>query len=142
MPTVNDRKTHSRGGAQRPPKPPVEPTDETPMIPSGPVIELGDLTTGPESEVSRLKSSMSTLCEEMNQMRGQHAGLASDYQTLTGELRDIKLVLAKVHAKELTAIEARKGWVQSFNRLREIFQPGSNRRKNLDRSNRTSSLRK
>jgi hypothetical protein len=143
MPTSNEPKTASRDRAPRQSERSVETTEDTPVIPSGPVIELGDLSTGPEAEVDRLKSSMSTLYEEMNQIRGQHAGLASDYQKLTGELRDIKLILAKAHAKELSAIEGRNCWVQSLNRLREIFRTGSNPHKNIEsKSNRTSSLDK
>jgi regulator of replication initiation timing len=102
---------------------------EIPVNPSGPVIELGDLTTGPEADVNQLKSDLGTLREEMKQIRGQHAGLASEYQKLNQELRDIKLVLAKAHAKELAAIEGRSSWAQSVNRLREVFQVDSSGRK-------------
>lgn len=71
------------------------------------VIELGDLTTGPESEIDRVKSRMVAISAEIGEIRGQNVRLASDYQKLTTELREIKLVLARVHAKELRAVERR-----------------------------------
>jgi len=67
---------------------------------------------------------MITQSEEISQMRGEPVGLALDYQKLTSELRDIKLVLATVHAKELRAIEQRSSWMESLRRLREMFQKG------------------
>jgi hypothetical protein len=57
-------------------------------------------------------------------------------------LRDIKLVLAKVHAKELRAIERRSSWMESLRLLREMFQKGPNHRKNQWARNRVSFLRK
>jgi hypothetical protein len=142
MSSVNDSKAGSRAGVPGESDQPLEASAENPVIPSGPVIELGDLTTGPEAEVGRLRSSMIAICTEMNQIRGEHAGLASDYQKLTGELRDIKLVLAKVHAKELGAIERYNSWMQSLNRLRELFQVNCDRRKNPRSTNRMSTLGK
>ncbi|MGH7887348.1 MAG: hypothetical protein ACREPG_05750 [Candidatus Binatia bacterium] len=120
----------------------MEAEQKAPPESSRPVIELGDLSTGPEAEVSRLKSSMIALSGEISQIRGEHVGLASDYQKLTGELREIKLVLAKVHAKELRAIEWRSSWMESLRRLREMFQKGPNHRKSQGARNRVSSLRK
>jgi hypothetical protein len=95
---------------------------ETTELSSGPVIELHDLTTGPEAEINRLKSNMLTLLEEMNQIRRQHAGLLADHQKLTGELREIKLVLAKVHAKELSSIERQKAWREWLSKFSDFFQ--------------------
>jgi hypothetical protein len=83
-----------------------------------------------------------TQSEEISQLRGEHVGLASDYQKLTGELRDIKLVLAKVHAKELRAIERRSSWMESLRRLREMFQKGRKHSNNQRARNRVLSLRK
>ena len=85
---------------------------------------------------------MITQSEEISQMRGEPVGLALDYQKLTGELRDIKLVLATVHAKELRAIEQRSSWMESLRRLREMFQKGGTHSNNQRSRNRRSSLRK
>jgi len=71
------------------------------------VIELGDLTTGPESEIDRVKLRMIALSAEIGELRSENVRLASDYQKLTTELREIKLVLARAHAKELRAVEHR-----------------------------------
>ncbi|MBM4296403.1 MAG: hypothetical protein FJ143_01540 [Deltaproteobacteria bacterium] len=143
MSSVKDSKAGSRAGVPGESDQPLEASVEIPVIPSGPVIELGDLSTGPEAEVGRLRSSMITICSEMNQIRGEHAGLASDYQKLTSELRDIKLVLAKVHAKELGAIERYNSWMQSLNRLREVFQSPASRQKNpASRTGRSSPSQK
>ena len=124
MPTLNDQKADLQGNSGRQTDSEVETAEETPAESSGPVIELGDLTTGPEAEVNRLKATLITLSGEISQIRGEHVGLASDYQKLTGELRDIKLVLAKVHAKELRGIERRSSWMESLRGLREMFQKG------------------
>jgi hypothetical protein len=95
-----------------------EPTEQS----SGPTIELGDLTTGPDAEINRLRSSMLTLLGEMSEIRRQHAVLLSDHQKLTGELREIKLVLAKVHAKELSTIEWQRTWTEWLRKLSDFFQ--------------------
>ena len=142
MPTLNDQKTDLQDNSGRQADSEVETAEETPRNSSRPVIELGDLTTGPEAEVSRLKSTMTTLSGEISQMRGEHVSLASDYQKLTGELRDIKLVLAKVHAKELRAVERRGSWMESLSLLREMFQSPPNHRKNQKSVERLSFLDK
>ncbi len=138
MPIINDQNADLLGTSRQESDCQVEADEDTRAEASGPAIELGDLTTGPEAEVSRLKSSMITLLAEMSQIRNEHVGLASDYQKLTGELRDIKLVLAKVHAKELRGIERRSSWMESLRRLRETFQKGPNPRKNQSSKNRVS----
>jgi hypothetical protein len=53
---------------------------------------------------------VSTMSAAIDQIRNEHVRLASDCQKLTTELREIKLVLAKVHAKELRAVERRQSW--------------------------------
>jgi len=136
MPLNNDQKAASPGKSRRQPDCQVEADS------SHPVIELGDLTTGADSEVHRLRSGMLALSGEISQIRSEHVGLASDYQKLTGELRDIKLVLAKVHAKELRAIERCGSWMESLRLLREMFQKNPNQDKNQRAKNRVSSLRK
>ena len=141
MPIIDDQKADLQGNSGRQTDSEVETAEETSADSSRPVIELGDLTTGPEAEVNRLKSTMIMLSEEISQIRGEHVGLASDYQKLTGELRDIKLVLAKVHAKELRAIERRSSWMESLRRLREMFQKGRKHSNNQQARNRVSSLR-
>ena len=99
MPIINDQKAELRVKSRQQPESQVDADEETPHDSSRPVIELADLTTGPEAEVNRLKASMITLSAEIGQIRNVHVQLASDYQTLTSELREIKLVLAKVQAK-------------------------------------------
>jgi hypothetical protein len=84
--------------------------EDSPRRATHAVIELGDLTSGPEAEFDRLKSTVNTMSAAIDQIRNDHARLASDYQKLTNELREIKLVLAKVHAKELRAVERRHSW--------------------------------
>ena len=142
MPLHHDQKADRQGKSRQQPNSEVETAEETPADSSRPVIELGDLTTGADSEVHRLKSSMLALSGEFSQIRSEHVGLASDYQKLTGELRNIKLVLAKVHVKELRAIERRNSWMESLRLLREMFQKGPNHRKNQRARNRVSFLRK
>jgi hypothetical protein len=142
MPIIDDQKAEFQGKSRRQTDSEVETEEKTSVELSRPVIELGDLTTGAEAEVSRLKSTMIALSGEISQIRGEHVGLASDYQKLTGELRDIKLVLAKVHAKELRAIERRSSWMESLRPLREMFQKNPNQGKNQRAKNRVSSLRK
>jgi len=142
MPTINDQKADLQDNSGRQTDSEVETAEETPADSSRPVIELGDLTTGAEAEVNRVKSNMIALSAEISRIRSEHVGLASDYQKLTGELRDIKLVLAKVHVKELRAIERRNSWMESLRLLREMFQKGPNHRKNQRARNRVSFLRK
>lgn len=122
MPIIDDQKDDLQGNSGRQTDSEVETAEETPVDSSRPVIELGDLTTGHEAEVNRVKSTIITLSGAISQMRGEHIGLASDYPKLKGELRDIKLVLAKVHLKELRTIERRSSWMKSLTRLREMFQ--------------------
>jgi chromosome segregation ATPase len=86
------------------------------------VIELADLTTGPESDVNRLKSGIAALAADMRQIRGEQASLASNYETLSSELRDIKLVLAKVHANELRVSERSNSWFQPLPWVHAIFR--------------------
>ena len=138
MPLNNDQKAVLQGNARRQPEGQLEADEETPAGSPRPVIELGDLTMGAEAEVNRLKSSLVALSGEISQIRSEHVGLASDYHKLTGELREIKLVLAKVHAKELGAIERRSSWMESLRRLREMFQKGPIHRKSLGARNRVS----
>jgi hypothetical protein len=142
MPTVDDQKADLQGNLRRQPDCKVAADEETLPDSLHPVIELADLTTGPEAEINRLKSTMITQSEEISQIRGEHVGLALDYQKLTGELRDIKLVLAKVHAKELRTIERRRSWMESLRRLREMFQKGRDQSHIQRARNRLSSLRK
>jgi hypothetical protein len=130
MPIINDQKADLIGKSRQPADGQAEADEETAAEASGRAIELADLTTGPEAEVNRLKSSMIALSAEISQIRSEHVGLVSDYQRLTGELRDIKLVLAKVHAKELRAIERSNSWMQSLRLLREMFRKSPNRGKN------------
>ncbi len=94
---------------------------------SGPVIELADLSAGADADVNRLQANLNALSGEISQIRNQHVGLAADYQKLTEELRDTKLVLAKVHAKELRGIEKRASWRESLRRLRQMFQKSPHR---------------
>ncbi len=138
----NDQKADSQGNSRPQPDCQVEADEETPVDSPRLAIALGDLTTGGEAEVNRLKSSMVALSGEISQIRGEHVGLASDYQKLTGELREIKLVLAKVHAKELRGIERCSSWMESLRLLREMFQKGPNHRKSQGTRNRVSALRK
>ena len=84
-----------------------EADERSPADSRRPVIELGDLTTGPESEIDRVKSRMVALSAEIGEIRSENVRLASDYQKLNTELREIKLVLARAHAKELRAVEHR-----------------------------------
>lgn len=142
MPIINDQKADLGVKSRRQTGAEVDTAEETPADSSRPVIELGDLTTGAEAEVSRLKSGMIALSGEISQIRGEHVSLASDYQTLTGELRDIKLVLAKVHVKELRAIERCSSWMESLRLLREKFQKSPKPRKNQAAKSWVSYLRK
>jgi len=142
MPTINNQKADLPDNSRRQTDSEVETAEETPADSSPAVIELGDLTTGAEAEVNRVKSNMLALSAEISRIRSEHVGLASDYQKLTGELRDIKLVLAKVHVKELRTIERRNSWMESLRQLRELFQKNPNKAKNQPAKNRVSSLRK
>ena len=142
MPLDYEQKADLRGNPQPQPDSEFDADEKIPVDAPRPVIELGDLTMGAEAEVSRLKSSMIALSGEISQIRGEHVGLASDYQKLTGELREIKLVLAQVHAKELRGIEWRSSWMESLRRLRERFQKDPNHRKSQRTKNRVSSLLK
>jgi hypothetical protein len=142
MRLYNDQKADLQDIPRQQPECQIEAEGETPADLSRPVIVLGDLTTGAEAEVSRLKSSMIALSAEFSQIRGEQAVLASDYQKLTGELREIKLVLAKVHAKELRAIESRSSWMESLRLLREVFQKNRNQGTSQGAKSRVSSLRK
>lgn len=142
MPLNDDQKAAFPGKSRRQPDCQAEANEATPVDSSRPVIELGDLTTDADSEVHRLKSSMLALSGEISQIRSEHVGLASDYQKLTAELRDIKLVLAKVHAKELRAVESRGSWMEPIKRLGEMFQNKPNHRKSQGARNKVSSLRK
>jgi len=142
MPTINHQKADMPVNSGRQSDSEVEAAEETPADSSRPVIELGDLTTGAEAEVNRVKSNMIALSAEISRIRSEHVGLASDYQRLTGELRDIKLVLAKVHVKELRTIERRNSWMESLRQLREIFQKSPDQAKDQRAKNRVSSLRK
>ena len=99
----------------------LENDDKTQAGPSGPAIELADLSMGVEADVGRLRSSLTALAGDISQIRSEHVGLAADYLKLTDELRDIKLVLAKVHAKELHGIEQRASWMDSLRRLGQWF---------------------
>jgi hypothetical protein len=85
------------------------------------VIELADLTSNPEAEISKLKSTMSAMAAEIGHIRGENVKLIADYQKLTTEFREIKLVLAKVHAKELRAVEGRSSWLESLD-LQGMFK--------------------
>lgn len=142
MRLYNDQKADFHDIPHQQPECQIEAEGETPVDSSRPVIALGDLTTGAEAEVSRLKSSMIALSAEFSQIRGEQAILASDCQKLTGELREIKLVLAKVHAKELRAIESRSSWLESLRLLGEVFQKNPNQGKSQGAKSRLSSLRK
>jgi hypothetical protein len=142
MPTINNQKADLPDNSRRQTDSEVETAEETPADSSPAVIELGDLTTGAEAEVNRVKSNMLALSAGISRIRSEHVGLASDYQKLTGELRDIKLVLAKVHVKELRTIERRNSWMESLRQLRELFQKNPNKAKNQPAKNRVSSLRK
>ena len=142
MAEINDRKANLLGKFRQRPDSPVEADQDAPAESTRPAIELGDLTTGADAEVSRLKSSMIALSSEIGQIRGEHVGLASDYQKLTGELREIKLVLAKVRAKELRAIERRSSWMESLRLVREMFQGGRQPSKNQRARSPRSLLRK
>src|SRR5262245_2249239 len=139
MATIDDQKASARGHSRPQPEGTVEANEEAGPQSLGPVIELGDLTTGPEAEVSRLKSNMTMMLAEVNRIRSEHASLAADYQGLTLEFRDIKLVLAKVHAKELRAIERPGRWSQFTERLRAMFRSGPDPRKNQRSTPHTSS---
>jgi hypothetical protein len=142
MPTINHQKADLPVNSGRQTDSEVEADEETPTDSSRPVIELGDLTTGAEAEVNRVKSNVIALSAEISRIRSEHVGLASDYQKLTGELRDIKLVLAKVHVKELRTIERRNSWMESLRQLCEIFQRRPDQAKDQRAKNRVSSLRK
>ena len=104
MAEIKDRKANLLRKLRQQPDSPVEADEDSPADLKRQTIELGDLTSGPEAEINRLKSSMITMSEEIGQIRSENVRLASDYQKLTTELREIKLVLARVHAKELRAI--------------------------------------
>jgi hypothetical protein len=142
MPTINHQKADLPVNSGRQTDSEVEADEESPTDSSRPVIELGDLTTGAEAEVNRVKSNMIALSAEISRIRSEHVGLASDYQKLTGELRDIKLVLAKVHVKELRTIERRNSWMESLRQLCEIFQRRPDQAKDQRGKNRVSSLRR
>ncbi len=86
-----------------------------------PVIELADLTSGAEAEAARLKSAMASMSATIEQMRSENVRLTTDNQKLTAELREIKLVLAKVHAKELRTIERGGSWIGSLNLPQGVF---------------------
>lgn len=91
-----------------------EPAENSSAEATRPVIELGDLTSGPEAELGRLKATL-------DQIRRENVRLTADNHKLTSELREAKLVLAKVHAKELQAIERRGSWMGSFNLTQDMF---------------------
>jgi len=142
MPLNNVKEADLPGQSRRQPDCQVEDDEKTKAESSGPVIELADLSTGAEADVGRLKSSLIALSGEIGQIRSEHVGLAADYQKLTGELRDIKLVLAKVHAKELRGIERRGSWMESLRRLREMFQKSPHSLKNHKAKSSAAFLRK
>ena len=140
MPLTEEQKANLRDKLRQQPDSPVEANEDAPADSALPAIELGDLTSGPEAEINRLKSSMVTLSAEIGQIRSENVRLASDYQKLTTELREIKLVLAKVHAKELRAIERRSSWSRSLKMLQGMFQNRPNSRKNGRSRNRRVSV--
>lgn len=91
-----------------------EPAENSLAEATRPVIELGDLTSGPEAELGRLKATL-------DQIRRENVRLTADNHKLTSELREAKLVLAKIHAKELQAIERRGSWMGSLNLTQDMF---------------------
>ena len=116
MPTINHQNADLPVNSGRQTDSEVEAAEETPADSSRPVIELGDLTTGAEAEVNRVKSSMIALSAEISRIRSEHVGLASDYQKLTGELRDIKLVLARSTLRSCVRLNGTiPGWNRSGN---------------------------
>jgi hypothetical protein len=110
MPTIKDKKSILQDKLRRPSDLAAETNEDSPPDANRTVIELGDLSSGTEAELDRLRSTVSTMSAAIDQIRNEHVRLASDCQKLTTELREIKLVLAKVHAKELRAVERRQSW--------------------------------
>ena len=122
MPTIRREQSNRDNAVHEQPDSKLEagagsPTDLKPSV-----IELGDLTSGPETEINRLKSGMSAMSAELGSIREANVKLVSDYLKLATEFREIKLVLAKVHAKELRAVEGRSSWLESLNDLQGIFK--------------------
>ncbi|MGH7887251.1 MAG: hypothetical protein ACREPG_05260 [Candidatus Binatia bacterium] len=140
MPLTKEPNASLRDKLRQQPDSPVEANEDAPADSARPVIELADQTSGPEAEINRLKSRMITLSAEIGQIRSENFRLASDYQKLTTELREIKLVLAKVHAKELRASERPSSWSRSLKMLRGMFQNRPNSRKIGRSRNRVSIL--
>lgn len=122
MPTVKEQGIDPRGYSRGQPNGQVGANIDAGENQTGSVIELADLTTGPESDVNRLKSGIAALAADMRQIRGEQASLASNYETLSSELRDIKLVLAKVHANELRVSERSNSWFQPLPWVHAIFR--------------------
>jgi small-conductance mechanosensitive channel len=111
MQTIKDKKSNLQDKLRRPTDLTSEANEDSPPDAKRAVIELGDLISGPDEELDRLRSTMNTMSAAIDQIRNDNVRLASDCQKLTTELREIKLVLAKVHAKELRAVEQRQSWL-------------------------------
>lgn len=71
------------------------------------VIVLHDLTSGPEAELSRLKSRLVELTAEIVSLRREN-------QKLNTEMREMKLVLSKVQLSELRGLEKINFWLRSL----------------------------
>ena len=87
MPLTKEQKADLRDELRQQPNCSVEANEDAPADLKRQTIELGDLTSGPEAEINRLKSSMITMSAEIGQIRSENVRLASDYQKLTTELR-------------------------------------------------------
>jgi hypothetical protein len=110
MPTVNNKKIKPEDRSSQPSDLPDAIHEDSRPEAERKVIELGDLTSGPDSEVNEIKAAMNNMSAAIDLIRNENVKLSSDYQKLSTELREIKLVLAKVHAKELQTIERRRFW--------------------------------
>ena len=85
--------------------------------PNPPIIELDDRSVGPEAEINRLKSKLTTVTEEISQLRNENLKFAMDHEKLKSDFRELKLMLARFEVKELRAVERVTSWMRSFNLL-------------------------
>jgi chromosome segregation ATPase len=98
-----DRKTKNQGASSQ-----STTEKSSAQLASAPtVIELGDLTSGPEAEINRLKAQIVDLNKELSGLRGENQGLKA-------ELREIKIQLSKVQLSEWRGLENVDSWLRSF----------------------------
>lgn len=105
-----DRKAQSRGSTAQQSEPKAKATGAATMA----VISLGDLTTGPEAEINRLKAQLAGLTAELGKLRGENQKLLVEKQSLNAELLEMRRLLSSVQVKELQGQERGNSWLRSL----------------------------